>query len=132
MLISGSTGVLLTVRQAANEWSRSQELDTPAEDIRVAARRIESKLDDFTSEVDEVIQRIEAVATVEEHTQELHFRGDLRYLKGLPPDRIKDCRIYEAILAIAQTNQTAQGAKFLVTKDSDFDYPILEQDVGSS
>ncbi len=81
-----------------------------------------------------MLERVRAVATVREHTQDLHFRGDLRYLKGLPPDRpvdgVKDCRIFEAILAIAQADVETSRKKYLVTKDSDFDYPELVDELG--
>ena len=124
---------LVTVRRAAKEWMRSHRLDEPADDIRGAARQVESRLGDIASEVDKVIHRVRAIATVEKHTQDLHFRGDLRYLQGLPPDRpvdgVKDCRIYEAILAIARADRGTQRLKYLVTKDSDFDDAILEQEL---
>jgi len=125
---------LVTVRQAAKEWARSQELDTPADEIRNAARIIETKLTDLRDEVDVVLQRMKTVATVERHTSELHFRGDIRYLQGLPPDRpvdgLKDCRIYEAILEIARGDQQTNRSRFMLTKDSDFfDYPALKQEL---
>jgi len=121
------------VRQSAKEWSRTQELDGPADNILEAANRIAERLEALTPEVDEVIKRVSAVATVEPHTQNLHFLGDIRYLKGLPPDRpvdgLKDCRIYEAILAIGEKFQTQERPKFLVTKDSDFSHPELKQEL---
>lgn len=125
---------LKKVREAANEWTQSQKLDVPAFAIKEASRLIEEKLDELATKVDVVIERVRAVATVEKHTQDLHFRGDLRYLQGLPPDRpgdgIKDCRIYVAILAIAQAQQAADRAKFLVTKDADFDDDVLKAELG--
>jgi hypothetical protein len=59
------------------------------------------------------------------------MRGDLRYLAGHPPDRpgdgLKDCRIYEAVLEIAEAERATARPKFLVTRDSDFD--ALEADL---
>lgn len=73
------------------------------------------------------------MATIEKHTPEIHFRGDLRFLRGAPPDRpadgIKDCRIYEAVLAVARSAVDQSRSKFLVTKDKDFDFPQLHEEL---
>jgi hypothetical protein len=122
------------LRQATNQWARLQELDTPAAEIRAAADDIEAKLRGFESEVDVVIQRVKSVATVHKHTMDLHFRGDLRYLEGRPPDRpvdgLKDCRIYEAVLEVAKGDSSARP-KVLVTRDSDFDVQELIDELAS-
>lgn len=76
-----------------------------------------------------VESRIHAIARVPAHTPELHFRGDLRFLSGRPPDRpvdgLKDCRIYEAVLEIVRADQGTPRPRYLVTRDSDFDMPEL-------
>lgn len=123
---------LQSVRQAANEWKRLGSLDLPAQAIRDAVQSVEKSLTELETKVDEVLERIRQVAKVPEHTQDLHFRGDLRYLQGLPPDRpghgIKDCRIYEAILDVARSD-TEERSKILLTRDKDFDYPSLKEDL---
>src|SRR5262245_10084207 len=115
---------LEAVRQAANEWGRSQELGTAAEEMRAAANQIKAKLEHLVSGIDVVISRIRSVARVPNHSQDIHFRGDLRYLSGRPPDHpvdgLKDCRIYEAILEIANAEKANARPKYLVTRDSDF------------
>jgi predicted nucleic acid-binding protein len=126
---------LSVVRRSANEWMRSQELDKPAEDMKSAASDLEAKLKGLQAEVDVVVARVRSVARVPQHTMDLHFRGDLRYLGGRPPDRpvdgLKDCRIYEAVLEIAKADQAAQRPKFLVTRDSDFDMKELVDELAA-
>jgi hypothetical protein len=68
---------------------------------------------------------LNAVAQVVPHTMEIHFKGDLRYLGGYPPDRpvdgIKDCRIYEAVLEIVKADAAnVRPRRVYVTKDRDF------------
>jgi hypothetical protein len=113
------------VRRSANEWARSRELGKPADVIRTATADIEDKLKVLLGQVDLVSKRIRSAARVVPHTVELHMRGDLRYLAGHPPDRprdgLKDCRIYEAVLEIAQAEQAMTRPRFLVTRDSNFD-----------
>jgi len=117
------------VRRAANEWARSQELDQAAEELKTAVADIETRLKRLPAEVDVVIMRLRSVARVHPHTVDVHFRGDLRYLEGRPPDRpsdgLKDCRIYEALLEIARNDRAMTRPKFLVTRDSDFDIKEL-------
>lgn len=126
---------LNVVRRAANEWMRSQELDKPATDLKIAAADLEAKLKSLQAEIDVVVTRVRSVARIQQHTMDLHFRGDLRYLEGRPPDRpvdgIKDCRIYEAVLQIARDDQTTQRHKFLVTRDSDFDMKELVDELAA-
>ena len=124
-----------TVRRALNEWARSQELGTAAESMRAAANDIEAKLEQLVSQVDVVVSRIASVARVPAHTQDIHFRGDLRYLAGRPPDRpvdgLKDCRIYEALLDIARGDRANVRTKYLVTRDADFDVKELVAELAS-
>lgn len=123
------------VRRAANEWTRSQELDKPAQDMKSAAADVEAKLKKLQTEIDVVVARIRSVARVQTHTMELHFRGDLRYPEGRPPDRpvdgLKDCRIYEAVLEIARAELVVQRPKFLLTRDSDFDVSELVNELSN-
>ncbi len=62
---------------------------------------------------------------VEPHSPEIHYKGDLRYVQGLPPDEpkrgVQDCRIFEAALAIGRADvANNRPARFFLTKDSDF------------
>jgi hypothetical protein len=117
-----------TMRRGVNEWARSVELGTAADEVRSSMAQIETKLAALAAQVGDVVTRMKSVARVSPHTHDIHFRGDLRYLSGRPPDRpvdgLKDCRIYEAILEIARAD-TASRPKFLVTRDADFDVPEL-------
>ena len=95
-----------SVRPFISEWARSKSLDQAADDMRGGAKKLVSELDSLATNIDAVLSRLKVVATVVPHTMALHFKGDLRYLGGYPPDRpvdgIKDCRIYEAVLDIVR------------------------------
>jgi predicted nucleic acid-binding protein len=123
------------VRRAANEWGRSGLLSADAESMRKAASGIEATLDSLVERVDTVISNIKQVAAVPPHTQAVHFKGELRFIAGHPPDGpadgLKDCRIYEAVLEVARNDAANQRAKFLVTKDADFDVKELIGELGS-
>lgn len=116
---------LADARRSVNEWLRCDVLDQPADIAKTALKEVESHLNVVIGKVDVVIERVRAVARVPEHTHDLHFRGDLRYLSGRPPDRpvdgLKDCRIFEAVLDVVARDQDNQRPRFLPTKDSDFD-----------
>lgn len=103
--------------------------------MRLAATQLEEKLTELAARIDDVIKRIKSVARVTPHNQDIHLRGDLRYLSGRPPDRpvdgLKDCRIYEAVLDIANADKANARKKFLVTKDSDFDFTELVDELAA-
>jgi hypothetical protein len=86
------------VRSSANEWGRCEKLGDGADDIRAGANKVESALQALERNIDAVVARLAAIARVAAHSADLYFRGDLRYLRGDPPDRpvdgLKDCRIY--------------------------------------
>lgn len=123
------------IRRPANEWLRSKELGSSATEIKRAAADIERRLERIRPEVDLLISRVRSVAHVIAHTPEIHHRGDIRYLEGRPPDRpvdgLKDCRIYEAVLSIAESERSKERPKFLVTRDSDFDFPELVEELAT-
>lgn len=117
------------IRPAAKEWERCKALDGAADQIRQAAKLVSANMDDLEGNVSKVAERIRQIARTPVHSPDVHFRGDLRFLSGLPPDRpvdgIKDCRIYEAVLEVAKIEAGKAREKILVTKDKDFDYPVL-------
>jgi len=121
------------VRAIAKEWGRSEDLDEGADLITAGCRRVDERLGALRDAVDEVSDRVRYVARVEQHTPDVHFRGDLRFLSGRPPDRpvdgIKDCRIYEAILDIAGADRGVERSKYIVTKDRDFDHAELTSEL---
>lgn len=80
--------------------------------------RLRTRVDPF---IDMVHKRFDVVP----HSPEIHYLGDLRFVSGLPPDKpkrgVQDCRIFEAVLAIArQDAAVARPERFFLTKDSDF------------
>jgi predicted nucleic acid-binding protein len=123
------------VRSTANEWQRSSYLDSAAARIKEGAKLADEGLIALRARVKLVVERVVKVARVEQHTMDLHFRGDLRFLRGDPPDRpvdgIKDCRIYEAVFSIAQAELGRTGMKYLVTRDGDFDYQELRDELNA-
>lgn len=113
------------VRRFAAEWARSKPLGEAADDMRGGAVKLARELDILANNIEAVRSRLKAVAQVVPHTMEIHFKGDLRYLGGYPPDRpvdgIKDCRIYEAVLEIVKADAAnARPRRVYVTKDRDF------------
>ena len=64
------------VRATAREWGRSEDLDEGADLITAGCRRIEERLDALRCAVDEVAERVQTVARVEQHTPDVHFRGN--------------------------------------------------------
>jgi predicted nucleic acid-binding protein len=124
---------LVLMRRAINEWSRSQEIEQPVKRLKAAVADIEEEMKRLEAGVAPLIQRIRAVARVVPHTVDLHFRGDLRFLEGVPPERrgdgLEDCRIYEALLEIARSEPHVQRAKYLVTRDADFQVKELLEEL---
>jgi predicted nucleic acid-binding protein len=117
-----------TMRSLAKEFERADHLSSGVDALKegcllvsedVARRR--AKLDQFLSVV-----RCELGFEIVPHTPEIHYRGDLRFAQGLPPDQpkrgVQDCRIFEAILEIARNDRAVntRSARYLLTKDSDF------------
>jgi predicted nucleic acid-binding protein len=122
-----------SIRRFVNEWARSRDLAPSAGEAKAAAVDVETKLKALQGQVYIVNDRIRSAARVVPHTVDVHMRGDLRYLAGHPPDRpadgLKDCRIYEAVLEVAQAERATSRPKFLVTRDSDFDVQELETEL---
>jgi hypothetical protein len=113
------------VRAPAKEWGRSNKLGEGADDIRAGANKVATALDELERNVAAVCARLSAVARIAAHSPDIHYRGDLRFLRGDPPDRpvdgIKDCRIYEAVLDVLRADApTPRPARIFVTKDGDF------------
>jgi hypothetical protein len=101
--------------------------------LKSVISEIEDDLKRLEASVSPLIRRIRTIARVVPHTMDLQFRGDLRFLKGVPPehrgDGLEDCRIYEALLEIAKSEPLVQRAKYLVTRDSDFQVQELLEEL---
>jgi hypothetical protein len=109
---------LEVMRKHLNEWGRTQALGVVADEMRDRSKTLENELNGLQDNVEQVRNRLCAAATIVEHRIELHFKGDLRYLGGYPPDRpvdgIKDCRIYEAVLDIVKDDVAKQKVRSTV------------------
>jgi PIN domain len=124
------------VRANANEWGRSNRLDNAADDIRAGANRLHAALANLEHDIEPLIARLRATANVVDHSADLHLRGDVRYLRGDPPDRpvdgLKDCRIYEAVLDIMRADAGARRpARVFLTSDADFDHPTIVNELAA-
>jgi predicted nucleic acid-binding protein len=116
---------LNSVRRLANELERADHWMSGVDSLRAGCEltaqdivRLRTRVDPFT----DVVRRSFDIVP---HTPDLHYLGDLRFVRGLPPDKpkrgVQDCRIFEAVLAIARQDAgVARPARFLLTKDADF------------
>jgi hypothetical protein len=113
------------VAAAVNAWRRSALLGAATEQLQRGSQAVRAQLDDLPRKIEPLLDELRRVARVDPHTVDLHFRGDLRYLRGDPPDRpfdgVKDCRIYEAVLDILRRDAAAdRPRRVYLTQDSDF------------
>lgn len=114
-----------TARQLAKELDRADQWMSGVESMRRGYEMASTDIERLRSRVDPFLDIVRRDFNIEPHTSEIHYLGDLRYLQGLPPDEprrgVQDCRIFEAVLAIARTDsETQRPARFFLTKDSDF------------
>lgn len=106
-------------------WCRTTPLGETADDIKERLHIIKSDFDKLEEEIENLVARFNSCATVVPHSQRIHFRGEKRFLAGEPPGRpresLKDCRIYEAVLAIAKEDVgNKRPLKVFATRDDDF------------
>lgn len=116
-----------TTRALANQCERADDWASGVAALRQGCTLITEDITLRRNRLDEFIDELRSDFgfTIHEHTWRLHYEGDLRFVKGLPPDRpkngVQDCRILEAMLDIARNDQsTMREARYLLTKDSDF------------
>ncbi len=120
----------------ANQIGRCEPLERTALELKAKARSASTVLDTLTGTIDTTIQTLRRAATIESHTAAIHLAGDLRYVGGYPPDDIRqgaqDCRIFEAVLAIARDDRGAERPiKAFLTRDKDFDVPELHEELSA-
>ena len=119
------------VLKHANGWERSTVLGDGAERIKEGVNELKAGLETLRTSIEPLIDRLTRVAQVAGHTPGLHLKGELRFLRGLPPGRpgesLQDCRIYEAILEIARADAAnIRTRRIFATRDRDFtDFPEL-------
>ncbi len=122
------------VVELANQIGRCEPLGSTALELKEQAWSASAVLDTLTGTIDTAIQTLRRAATIEPHTAAVHLAGDLRYVGGHPPDDIRqgiqDCRIFEAVLAIARDDRgTERPMKAFLARDSDFDVPELHDEL---
>jgi hypothetical protein len=113
------------VAAAVNAWKRSRRLEAATEQLKLGSQAVRAELDRLPGKIGPLVDQLQQAARVDPHTVELHLRGDLRYLRGDPPDRpvdgIKDCRIYEAVLDVLRRDAGVdRSRRVYLTQDSDF------------
>jgi hypothetical protein len=116
------------IRSTASALSRTRTsaMAAAVDKIREGCADAAAELDTVKGKIDAVAERVSRVAKVVPHTAEAHLEGYLRYLAGHPPDRprkgLKDCRIFEAVKAVALSDSPlTRPLRVFLTKDSDFD-----------
>lgn len=124
-----------TVQQSTRNWRRTDQLGENADEIGLRLKRIDAELPKLQERIDEVIEQIGQAATIFDYTADIQFRGDQRFLAGLPPDEpgkgLKDCRLFEAVLEIAKSDHSNQRPwKAFITKDTDFEFENLHKELG--
>ncbi len=127
---------LSRVIELANQIGRCDPLENTALELKEKAREASTVLDTLTGTIDATIQTLRRAATIEPHTVAVHLAGDLRCVGGYPPDDIRqgiqDCRIFEAVLAIARDDHgVVRPMKAFLTRDSDFDVPELHNELSA-
>jgi len=116
---------LNSVRRLANELERADHWMSGADALRGGSELIAQDLARLRTRVDPFIDMVHKRFDVVPHSPEIHYLGDLRFVRGLPPDKpkrgVQDCRILEAVLAIArQDAAVARPERFFLSKDADF------------
>jgi len=105
-------------------WTAPAGLAACAAQIASATKAAKASIGGLNTNIDVVYNSIPTFATVVPHTQAAHLKGEMRYLSGREPDGplkgLKDCRIYEAVLEIAQGDQQNKRDRYFVTRDGDF------------
>lgn len=109
----------------ANDLDRADELKGGASKLFTGIVDATRDVDRLKQKVDPFLVTVRGQVTVMPHSPDLHYRGDLRFVQGLPPDEpkrgVQDCRIFEAALDIARADAAvARTNRYFLTKDSDF------------
>jgi predicted nucleic acid-binding protein len=116
-------------------WKAPAGLAPYAAQIARMAEDAKASIDVLETNIDVIYDSIPRFASVVPHTQAAHLKGELRYLSGRAPDGplegLKDCRIYEAVLEIAQEDQQNKRDRYFVTRDGDFQKPSLIAELAS-
>jgi len=111
------------VRRLAAELDRADRWMSGVDKLRSGCELVAEDIARLRQKIDPFLAAIRRDFDVVVHTQDLHFRGDLRFVQGLPPDEpkrgVQDCRIFEAVLDIARRDGVPRS-RYLLTKDSDF------------
>jgi predicted nucleic acid-binding protein len=113
-----------TLKAIVSSFGDSRAMSVTAGLLERATYSLTTDLAHFETRLPAFVEEIRQKYTVVPHTPDLHFQGDLRFVRGLPPDRpkrgIQDCRIFEGVLDIARTDAANVRKRFFLTKDSDF------------
>ncbi|WP_207217731.1 MULTISPECIES: PIN domain-containing protein [Sorangium] len=123
--LGGKEKALSSVRQLANELERADHWMSGVDRLRAGCELVMEDIARLRGKLDTFLDVVRKQFDVEPHSPDIHYKGDLRYVQGLPPDEpkrgVQDCRIFEAALAIGRADATNnRPARFFLTKDSDF------------
>ncbi len=117
-------------------WKRPALLSAFADGMSEATENAKKSIGILNENIDVIYSSsIPTFARIVPHTQAAHLKGELRYLSGRAPDApskgLKDCRIYEAVLEIAQGDQLNNRDRYFVTRDEDFRKTSLIDELAS-
>lgn len=123
--LGGKEKALSSVRQLATELERADHWMSGVDSLRVGCELVMEDIARLRGKLDTFLDVVRRLFDIEPHSPEIHYKGDLRYVQGLPPDEprrgVQDCRIFEAALEIGRADAaTIRPARFFLTKDSDF------------
>jgi predicted nucleic acid-binding protein len=116
---------LTSVKKLAIELERADQWMSGVDSLRAGCELIAADISRLRGKLDTFLDVIRRLFDVEPHSSEIHYKGDLRFVQGLPPDEpkrgVQDCRIFEAALAIGRADiNNTRPARFFLSKDSDF------------
>ena len=125
---------LTAVRGLANELDRADRWMSGADHLRNGIELVSRDIGELRARIDPFLERVRTIFTIVPHSADVHYRGDLRFVRGDPPDRpkrgVQDCRIFEAVLDIGRNDMgVARPEKLFLTKDGDFDRPGVPEEL---
>jgi predicted nucleic acid-binding protein len=123
--LGGKEQALSSVRRLATELERADHWMSGVNSLRTGCELVAEDIARLRGKLDTFLDVVRRLFDVEPHSPEIHYKGDLRYVQGLPPDEpkrgVQDCRIFEAVLAIGRADAAnLRPARYFLTKDTDF------------
>jgi len=124
---------LIESRRLLRDIGRSEYARERVEAATDLLVELEELLQERIESVSETIDMMMDICTVIPHSPEIHVRGRLRHIGGLPPFKETDCEIFECILDFLRANHNEYDASiFLCLDQTDFDYDEIRDDLAET